>query len=169
MQPLDLRGHRERHVRTEQFGTTRGSPRRSRTAKAFGISRTAAKSERACEWGGGGRLSDDGLGQNNPNRSEDPWGAGCPRPDFAVSVWPPFPDSEPGQNDWSTNTSDGDKLKRLPHQPLRVPSSLRVQWQVHWPDTEGEVVRAQRSRPACQPAHTCCSWTVGTAFTTAKR
>src|SRR5262245_61403711 len=53
----------------------RGSPRRSRTAKAFGISRTAAKSERACEWGGCSRLSDDGLGQNNPNRSEDPWGA----------------------------------------------------------------------------------------------
>ena len=76
-----------------KFGTARGSPRRSRTAKAFGISRTAAKSERACEWGGWGRLSDDGLGQNNPNRSEDPWGAGCPRPDFAVSMWPPFPDS----------------------------------------------------------------------------
>src|SRR5262250_2282431 len=76
-----------------KFGTARGSPRRSRTAKAFGISRTAAKSERACEWGGWGRLSDDGLGQNNPNRSEDPWGAGCPRPDLAVSMWPPFPDS----------------------------------------------------------------------------
>jgi hypothetical protein len=63
-----------------KFGTTRGSPRRSRTAKALGISRTAAKSERACEWDGWGRLSDDGLGQNNPNRSEDPWGAGCPGP-----------------------------------------------------------------------------------------
>src|SRR5262245_20941973 len=73
-----------------KFGTTRGSPRRSRTAKALGISRTAAKSERACEWDGWGRLSGDGLGQNNPNRSEDPWGAGCPRPDFAVSVEPLF-------------------------------------------------------------------------------
>ena len=92
-----------------KFGTTRGSPRRSRTAKAFGISRNAAKSERACEWDGWGRLSDDGLGQNNPNRSEDPWGAGCPRPDRAVSVWPPFPDSVLGQTGWFTNTKDDDK------------------------------------------------------------
>ena len=72
-----------------KFGTTRGSPRRSRTAKASRISRTAAKSECACEWDGWGRLSDDGPGQNNPNRSEDPWGAGCPGLDFAVSVRPP--------------------------------------------------------------------------------
>ena len=67
-----------------KLGTTRGSLRRSRTAKAVGISRTAAKSGRACEWGGWGQLSDDGLGQNNPDRSEDPWGAGCLRPDLAV-------------------------------------------------------------------------------------
>jgi hypothetical protein len=54
-------------------GTTRGSPRRSRTAKAPRISRSAAKSRGALEWGGWGRLSDDGLGQHNPNRSEGPW------------------------------------------------------------------------------------------------
>jgi hypothetical protein len=63
-----------------KFGTTRGSPRRSRTAKALGISRTAAKSERACEWDGWGRLSDDGLGQNNPNRSENPGVRAVPGP-----------------------------------------------------------------------------------------
>src|SRR5262249_40124215 len=91
--------------------TARGSPRRSRTAKAFGISRTTAKSERACEWGGWGRLSDDGLGQNNPNRSEDPWGAGCPRPDFAVPMWPPFPDSVLGLCGRLIDTKDGDKLE----------------------------------------------------------
>jgi hypothetical protein len=28
----------------------------------------------ACEWGGWGRLSVDGAGQNNPVRSEGPWG-----------------------------------------------------------------------------------------------
>ena len=33
-------------------GTTRGSPRRSRTAKAARINRFAAKSRCACEWGG---------------------------------------------------------------------------------------------------------------------
>ena len=57
-------------------GTARGSPRRSRTAKTSRISRYAAKSGCACEWGGWGRLSDDGLGQHNPDPSEDPWGGG---------------------------------------------------------------------------------------------
>src|SRR5215475_2092731 len=43
------------------------------TAKAGHISRSAMKLCCACEWGGSGRLSVDGLGQHNPNRSEDPW------------------------------------------------------------------------------------------------
>jgi hypothetical protein len=43
------------------------------------ISRSAAKSGCAREWGGWGRISEDGSGQNNPNRNEDPWGrAGRP-------------------------------------------------------------------------------------------
>jgi hypothetical protein len=57
-----------------KLGTTRGSPRRSRTAKASRISRHAVKSRCACEWGGWGRLSDDGPEQNNPDPSEGPWG-----------------------------------------------------------------------------------------------
>src|SRR6516162_5637611 len=57
-----------------KLGTTRGSPRRSRTAKASRISRYAAKSRCAREWGGWGRLSGDGSGHDNPNRSEGPWG-----------------------------------------------------------------------------------------------
>ena len=60
-----------------KLGTTRGSPRRSRTAKASPISRRAVKSRCACEWGGWGRLSDDGPGQHNPVSSEDPWGSGA--------------------------------------------------------------------------------------------
>src|SRR6202790_118906 len=49
------------------------------TGKASGISRKAVKSGCACEWGGWGRLSDDGPGQKNPDRSEGPWGrAGQP-------------------------------------------------------------------------------------------
>ena len=62
--------------RNEQrkLGTTRGSPRRSRTAKASRISRRAVKSRCACEWGGWGRLSDDGPGHYNPDPSEGPWG-----------------------------------------------------------------------------------------------
>jgi len=57
-----------------KLGSTRGSPRRSRTAKASRISRSAVKSRCACEWGGRGRLSDDGPGQYNLDRSEDLWG-----------------------------------------------------------------------------------------------
>jgi hypothetical protein len=57
-----------------KLGTTRGSPRRSRTAKASRISRHAVKSRCACEWGGWGRLSDDGPRQHNSDPSEDPWG-----------------------------------------------------------------------------------------------
>src|SRR6201988_3224224 len=59
-------------------GTTRGPPRGSRTAKALRISRLAAKSGWAREWGGWGRLSDDRPGQHNPDSSEDPWGGGLP-------------------------------------------------------------------------------------------
>src|SRR5262249_11569643 len=57
-------------------GTTRGSLRRSRTAKASRISRHAAKSRGAHEWDGWGRLSDDGPGHFNPDPSEDPWSGG---------------------------------------------------------------------------------------------
>jgi hypothetical protein len=59
-------------------GTTRGSPRRSRTAKALRISRYAVKSRCARGWGGWGRLSDDGSRQHNSGKSEDPWGGGRP-------------------------------------------------------------------------------------------
>src|SRR3954453_3281102 len=75
------RGQRGRHVRTGwegKPGTPRGSPRRSRTAKASRISRPAVKSRCAGEWGGWGRLSEDGPGQHNPDPSEGPWGGGRP-------------------------------------------------------------------------------------------
>jgi hypothetical protein len=61
-----------------KLGTTRGSPRRSRTAKALRISRYAMKSQCARGWGGWGRLSDDGPRQHNSDPSEDPWGGGRP-------------------------------------------------------------------------------------------
>ena len=59
-----------------KHGTTRWSPRPAGTAKATPINRKAAKWRCAGEWGGWGRLSVDGPGQNNPDRSEDPWGRG---------------------------------------------------------------------------------------------
>ena len=52
-----------------------GAPR---TAKASRISRHAVKSRCACEWGGWGRVSDDGSGHYNPDPSEGPWGGGSP-------------------------------------------------------------------------------------------
>jgi hypothetical protein len=44
------------------------------TAKAPHITCQAGKLWRAGEWGGWGRISDDGPGQHNPDRSEGPWG-----------------------------------------------------------------------------------------------
>ena len=58
----------------QKHGTTRGSPRRSRTAKALRISRRAVESRCARERDGWGRLSDDGPGHYNPDPSEGPWG-----------------------------------------------------------------------------------------------
>src|SRR5712664_659283 len=74
-------------------GTTRGSLRRSRTAKASRISRQAAKSRCAREWGGWGRLSDDDPRQNNSGPSEDPWGGGLPSLHGGAST-PNRPDAE---------------------------------------------------------------------------
>ena len=69
-----------------KLGTTRGSPRRSRTAKASRISRHAVKSRCAREWGGWGRLSDDGPGHYNPDPSEDPWGGGVINPPWRCAI-----------------------------------------------------------------------------------
>jgi hypothetical protein len=57
-----------------KLGTTRGSPRRSRTAKASRISRNDGEIAMCPRVGRMGLISGDGLGQNNPVRSESPWG-----------------------------------------------------------------------------------------------
>src|SRR5262249_56210560 len=54
-------------------GTARGSPRRSRTAKASRISRHAVKSRCARERDGWGRLSGDGPRHYNPDPTHAPW------------------------------------------------------------------------------------------------
>src|SRR5262249_43741325 len=59
-------------------GTTRGSPRRSRTAKALRISRLTVKSRCARGWGGWGRLSDDGSRQHNSGLARTPGGEAHP-------------------------------------------------------------------------------------------
>ncbi len=58
-----------------KLGTTRGSPRRSRTAKASHISRSGEIAV-CLRVGRMGAISVDGPGQHNPARSEAPWGRG---------------------------------------------------------------------------------------------
>ena len=50
-----------------KHGTTRGSPRPRGTARASRISRSAAKSRCACEWGGWGRISE--MARDNITRT----------------------------------------------------------------------------------------------------
>src|SRR5260370_8771727 len=74
--PRGLRGRQVVKENQSKLRISRGSPRHMRicTAKASRISRETVKSGCACEWGGWGRLSEDGPGQHNPDRSEGPWG-----------------------------------------------------------------------------------------------
>jgi len=57
-----------------KLGTTHGSPRRSRTAKASRISHRDGEIAMCLRVGRMGPISVDGPGQNNPVRSEGPWG-----------------------------------------------------------------------------------------------
>ena len=95
-----------------KLGTTRGSPRRSRTAKTSRISRCAVKSRCAHKWGGWGRLSDDGSRQHNSGKSEDPWGSGNPTYGGARSSQRP---DTVRDNCWTTTcTKGGCKLANAP-------------------------------------------------------
>ena len=60
-------------------GTTRGSPRRSRTAKASRISRDG-EIAMCLRVGRMGPISDDVPGHYNPEPSEGPWGRRCGKP-----------------------------------------------------------------------------------------
>ena len=81
------------------------------TAKASGISRKAAKSGCACEWGGWGRLSVDGPGQKNPDRSEGPWGRAAEAVRTAVFQRAASPGTERGfQTKAAGSTKDEGKL-----------------------------------------------------------
>jgi hypothetical protein len=90
-----------------KHGTTRGSPRRSRTAKAPRITGFAGKSRRAHEWGAWGRVSEDGPGHYNPDRSEGPWGRAAKAARMAVSnrVTCPTQSGVPGLT--TADTNDG--------------------------------------------------------------
>jgi len=100
-----------------KHGTTRGSPRRSRTAKALGITGIAGKTRRAREWGGWGRLSDDGPGQNNPDRSEGPWGRAAGAARMAASHRAGFLDFDRGFGAATEDANVGRKPENVQGMP----------------------------------------------------
>lgn len=100
-----------------KLGTTRGQPRRTRTAKASRISRTAAKSWCVSEWGGWGRISVDGPGYYNPDRSEDPWGRGTMVSRTAVLHPSPFPTLSGIKGYDLEGTKDADKPREAKGMP----------------------------------------------------
>ncbi len=76
------RGRRVRHAEKEQSVKARNRSWAQADfvgpELALPITGSAGKWQGVCEWGGWGRLSVDGPGQNNPDRSEGPWGrAAC--------------------------------------------------------------------------------------------
>jgi hypothetical protein len=82
-----------------------------RPAKASGISRSAAKSRCVGKWGGWGRVSDDGSGQHNPDRSEGPWGKATSVACTVVLHRADRSDSERGNGTAAESTKDGSKLR----------------------------------------------------------
>ena len=79
------------------------------TAKASGISRPAVKSGCACEWDGWGRLSVDGPGQKNPDRSEGPWGRAAEAARAEVFQRTTSSGTERGSDEAAGNTKDNGK------------------------------------------------------------
>jgi hypothetical protein len=72
--PGDIGGGMPGRNVQRKLGTTRGSPRRSRTAKASRISRIVGEIAMCPRVGRMGPISEEGPGQNNPDQSEGPWG-----------------------------------------------------------------------------------------------
>jgi hypothetical protein len=99
-----------RRDRQRKHGTTRGSPRSTGTAKASRITSDAGKSRRACEWGGWGRLSVDGPGQNNPDRSEGPWGRADEPLEWRRRTEPGSSTPSEGSSMAADDAKDGSKL-----------------------------------------------------------
>ena len=73
------------------------------------ISRRAAKSRCAWEWGAWGQLSEDGPGQHNPDRSEDPWGRAAEAARTEVLVSASVPNTERGLSNGSESTKGDGK------------------------------------------------------------
>ena len=127
-------------------GTTRGSPRRSRTAKASRISRLAVKLRCAREWDGWGRLSDDGAGHYNPNPSEDPWGGGVISLHGGAQS-SPWPDTARDNRETTRCTKGGCKLddgQRMPGARFKLLALQKgTAWKASLPAVLGKTRRTE--------------------------
>jgi hypothetical protein len=83
------------------------------------INRSAAKSRCAGEWGAWGRLSDDGPGHYNPDRSEGPWGKAESAACTVVYRRTALPVSEPGYNATGSEVHEG-RLQTMRREHLVV-------------------------------------------------
>src|SRR5260370_2818141 len=90
--PRGLRGRQVVKENQSKLRTSRGSPRHMRicTAKASRISRETVKSGCACEWGGWGRLSENGPVQHNTDLSQGPWARAADAPSEVQYQVPPY-------------------------------------------------------------------------------
>ena len=89
------------------------------------INRCAAKSRCAGEWGAWGRLSDDGLGQHNPDWSEDPWGRAALAARTVVHQRTAPLDSERGFGGTGSEVHEG-RMQTARHQELVVDRKARL-------------------------------------------
>ena len=102
------------------------------TAMASRISRQAAKSRCACEWGAWGRLSDDGPGQHNPDRSEGPWGRAARLLEWRCSSAPVDP------------TLSGDSELKA----VSTKGGCKLDWRDNWAPHSG---KAPLDKPTLKP------------------
>jgi hypothetical protein len=100
-----------------KLGSSRGQPRRTRTAKAPRISRQTMKLRCAHERGGWGRISVDGPGHYNPDRSEGPWGRAAHAARTAVLHPSASLDTERGKAAGLESTKGADKPREAKGMP----------------------------------------------------
>jgi hypothetical protein len=107
-------------------GTTRGSPRRSRTAKTSRISRIVGEIVMCLRVGRMGPISEEGPGQNNPDRSEGPWGG--VQPHSKVAHYRVVGPTQSGNTDSDHEVREGRRQTVCP--PTHAGSRLKRS--MHW-------------------------------------
>src|SRR5258708_12308332 len=104
----------------QKLGTTRGSPRRSRTAKASRISRKVGEIAMCQRVGRMGLISVDGPGQKNPDRSESPWGGVGPHSKAAHRGVAGLAQNGTTESDYDVRESQKQTTRTPPHPSTRL-------------------------------------------------